>query len=740
MKLFFLMAIIMAMVYSNATAQVSGVVYGSGVQSVWVVLPLASVYWENHEKGVAADMEGRFTIDSPPAGMGLVFSYVGYHNDTIKPPFKQPLEVVLSESNLLNPVDIVDHASNTHIDRLNPLWTQEIGSGELQRAACCNLSESFETNASVDVNYTDAVSGAKQIQLLGLAGVYSQLMIENIPFMRGLGSAFGLEYIPGTWMNSIAVSKGTSSVLNGYESITGQINAEFKKPEDKERFFFNYYLNSAGRQEFNTNVSVDFGKPLSSVFMGHYSFNNHPVDHNNDGFRDLNTGHQINAANFWQYMGKKGLEMRWGVRMLDEKRHGGQIDGSPDVTADPLGLWTSEIRNSRAELFVKTGYVFQKKAGTSIGFINSFSWHQLDTKFGPALYGGEQQSFYSNLIWHSQFKDRRHSYDAGLSFVKDQVRENLNDSNWITNEAVAGAFAQYTYSMPEKITLMAGFRADYNSRFGWLATPRIHAKIHLGKRTTFRLSAGVGYRSPYMIPENIALLSSSRNLVFLDPQGLEQAFNYGATLVKYVDVMGKEMSVSLEYFKTDFQHQMLIDMESDTSAIYVYTLQGKSYAHNAQVEVSYPVLRRIEARAAIRWNDVRYTLPDGSLQPKPLLSQFKGLLTMSFASNMKRWQADLTAQYVGKSPLPDRSAFPSQYQLPKYSEAHPVIHLQLTRNFRHWNVYAGVENLTGFRQHHPIIASDEPYSPYFDSSVIWGPVMGQKFYAGFRVFFNKKQS
>jgi len=734
----FLSVMVFTMLLTSGYAQISGVVYGESPNGNKVHLPAANVYWSDKQQGVVSEMDGSFSIAEPPAGVGIIVSYVGFESDTVFDFSDGNIDIVLRESNILQQVDIVENGSASHLDRLNPLWTQQVGSGELQRAACCNLSESFETNASVDVNYTDAVSGAKQIQLLGLNGVYSQLMIENIPFMRGLGSAFGLEYIPGTWMNSISISKGTSAVINGYESITGQINAEFKKPEAKEKLFFNYYLNDAGRHEFNFNASADLNTKVSTILLGHYSFNNSEIDHNKDGFVDINRGRQINAANFWQFISPHGLEMRWGVRLLDETRSGGQITGSPYFMVSPEGLWKSEISNRRGEAFVKTGYIFKNKPGTSFGFINSFSVHDLDMLFGNKTYSGLQKSFYSNFIFHSDFKETKHQYDAGFNFIYDNVSEHLNDSSWNTEEMVPGVFFQYTYTLPEKITVMAGLREDYNNRFGFLTTPRLHMKYHFNEKTTLRASAGLGYRSPYVIPENISLLTSSRGIVFLNKPELEEALNYGATLVRYFDVLGKELMVSFEYFKTDFQHQMLIDMESDTSVVYVYNLNGKSYSHNAQIEISYPVFRHLEVRTAFRYNDVQQSLRDGELQQKPLVSNYKGLVTLAFASNMKRWQADATAQFIGKSRLPDRSEFPVPYQLDEYSPEHIVVHLQLARNFKHWTIYAGAENVTDFKQHHPIISADKPYSSYFDSSVIWGPVMGRKIYAGVKIKFNKK--
>ena len=517
MKKLLLSFMVITMISLVGYTQITGVVYGVDQTGKKTLLPAANIYWSDRQVGVVSNMQGEFSISEPPAGISIIISYVGYKSDTLSTFNKnKKTEIILKESSFINQVDIVENRSGSHLDRMNPLWKQEIGSGELARAACCNLSESFETNASVDVNYTDAVSGAKQIQLLGLNGVYSQLMIENIPFMRGLGAAFGLEYIPGTWMNSISVSKGTSAVINGYESITGQINAEFKKPEGTERYFFNYYLNDAGRHEFNMNATADLSKKVNTILLGHYSFNDVEIDRNKDGFADMNTGRQINIGNFWQYIDSKGLEMRWGVRLLDENRIGGQISGSPYYSVSPEGLWKSEISNRRAEAFIKTGYLFKQRPGTSFGFINSFSVHDLDMILGTKEYNGLQKSYYSNFIFHSDFKDTQHQYDAGFNFIYDNVSEKLNDSTWNTEEIVPGVFFQYTYTFPEKVTIMAGIRQDYNNRYGFLTTPRLHAKYHINEHTTIRASAGLGYRSPYIIPENISLLTSSRQLVFLN--------------------------------------------------------------------------------------------------------------------------------------------------------------------------------------------------------------------------------
>lgn len=695
----------------------------------------ANVYWADKSHGTVTSSNGTFEIAFPPAGMPIITSFIGFRSDTLYPVAgKNKYEIRLVSSLTLSTYEVVENGANSHMQRMNPIATQEIGTGELQRAACCNLSESFETNASVDVSFTDAVSGAKQIQLLGLAGVYSQIMAENVPYLRGLGNAFGLDYIPGTWMESIQISKGTSAVLNGYESVTGQINVEFKKPESGEKLFFNAYGNDIGKMEYNFNARKQINKKLSTIVFGHYSFLNREVDHNHDDFMDVPKTSLLSIANNWKYQDDSGLEFRAGIRMMTEDRNAGQLS-SLLSSAGPEGLYTMNVASNRVEGFLKTGFIFKKWPSTSLGIIQSYTIHNMDAIFGNRIYKAEQRSYYANMIFQSTFGNPKHAYNAGLSFTNDNLHETLSDTSWNNVEQVPGAFFQYTYNVPKKVTLIAGIRGDYNSRFGYLVTPRLHLRFNLFEETTLRLSAGKGYRTPHVIPENLYLIAGSRPIIFTGVDRIEKAYNVGINLTHYFHFLGNEGNISAEAYTTSFQDQLLLDTEADTANIIMFNLDGKSFSNSYQVELSYPINKYIEIRAAYRRTDVRFTFLDGSLKAKPLVNRYKGLFTIAYASRMKKWQADLTFQFNGPSTLPDRSVFPEQYQVLAESPSYIMINAQLTKNFKRWGVYVGAENLANFKQHHPIIGADEPFGNYFDPSVVWGPVMGRKIYAGLRVRF-----
>ncbi len=733
------------------TQTVSGKVFGMNPQGKKMALPGVNIYWAHNLKGTSSDVQGKFIIEnSRKTGHNntmhdnedahdhdeshdehlLVFSFVGYQKDTIHVhEDMQNIKVLLQSSKELDGVEISARKSGTSILRMEPLLTQNISSSELTKAACCNLSESFETNASVDVNYSDAVTGAKQIQMLGLAGTYTQLMTENIPNYYGLANSFGLMYVPGTWMESIQVSKGAAAVVNGYESTTGQINVEYKKPDNSEILYLNIFGDGYGRLEGNMNAATKLSDKWSTMIYGHVSNNRNKNDHNGDGFLDHPLYTQYNFFNRWRYVGEKFMT-QFGFQYISEDRTGGQEDFSINderVITNPYGL---NIRTRRAQVFWKSGVVFNRPA-TSLGFVNSYTFHEQNSFFGLRNYDATQNSYYGNLIFNSYIGNTRHAISTGASYRYDFYDEQLNDSIFSLSERVPGLFFQYTYTNPEKFTFIAGMRADFHNVYGTFYTPRFHLKYNLTPVTIVRASAGKGYRTAKVLAENASVLASSRQIITTEVLQQEEAWNYGINLTRYVDILGKELTISADFYRTDFQNQVVVDVDSDVSQIRIYNLDGKSYSNSFQVETSYELIKQLDVVAAFRINDVKVTINE-DLVRKPLVNKYKGLLTLSYATNLNKWQFDFTTQINGDGRLPETSMNPQEYQRPETFPAYTVLNAQITKFFRTWSVYVGGENLLDYTQNDPIIAPNDPFGPHFDASMVYGPIMGIKIYAGLR--------
>ncbi|MBN1107268.1 MAG: TonB-dependent receptor [Bacteroidales bacterium] len=734
-KIKLLLCLLMIPLISPGQKKLEGKIFDSSDNDE-LGLPGANVVWAGTTVGTTTNVAGWFSIRRVKESDRLVVSFVGYKTDTITvEPSDEYITHPLSQGTEIAEIIISDRAPGSFINRVDPVLTVNITGAELCKAACCNLSESFETNASVDVNYADAATGAKQIQLLGLAGTYTQILTENIPSVYGLNTAYGLNYIPGPWMESIQISKGTSSVRNGYESMAGQINVEYKKPRTSEKFYLNGFASDAGRKEINANSSVILSSRLSTMLLLHGELQNTTSDHNQDGFRDEPDIVQYNIFNRWDYMTDR-FTFRAGIKYLDEERTGGQFTyqpENPDTWTDGFGI---KINTRRAEAFTKTGGVFGPNQSMSVGWIQNVAWHSQESFIGRRSYDGTQETYYSNLLFQWNPGPGKHTLDAGLSYKYDLYDEHLDSLSYSRRESVPGIFAQYTYTDSAKMTLIAGIRSDFHNLYGTLITPRVHLRYVINPLLTLRASAGKGFRAGNILAENAFLLASSRRMLITPRPGIEEAWNAGLSLIASIPAGSRTIKLSGEVFRTSFINQIITDMDADINEVRFYDLDGKSYSNVLHLEASTTVIEGFDILAAWRWNDVKMTI-DGTLMEKPLTSRYKGLLTASWLTRLRKWQYDYTLQLNGPGRVPSTEANPEEFRRDDEFRPFVLMNAQITRNFKKWNIYLGADNLTNFRQHDPIIDAANPFGDYFDSGLIWGPVHGRKIYGGFRIFFNR---
>jgi outer membrane receptor for ferrienterochelin and colicins len=700
-------------------------------------LPLigTNVFWENTQTGTTTDENGFFELKKINSDhLHLVVSYIGYKPVDLEIPVDQDtIEIILSINRELEEVVITGTSLSKFIDHLDAKQTEIITNKELLKAACCNLSESFTTNASVDIQFQDAVTGAKQIQLLGLSGLYTQMLFENIPTLKGIGSTFGLGYVPGPWMTSISVSKGAASVVNGYESITGQINLEYKKPDDQERFYFNAFQSSHLKTDLNANVATHFNDNLSTMILAHYDFNLEPMDDNGDMFRDQPNVKQLNLINRWKYQSFTGFESQFGFQILNDERIGGTTNESQ--TNDGINVihpYKMSIDTKRYEVFAKNGYVFDDEAYTSLGFIVNAQWHEQNSLIGNRSYNGNQKTFYANLLFQTKDENDIHSLTFGGSFAFDQYIESFIGNNYKRDESRPGLFAEYTYSPDNLITIVPGVRVDFHNLYGTFFTPRLHTKFNLDENTTLRASIGKGYRSINIFSENLNYLASSRNFVIVDKPTYEEAWNYGLNITRYFQVNARDLRFSAEFYRTDFLKQTVVDIDSDIRQVRFYNLDGKSYSNNYQIELAYQPIDRFDINAAYRYTDVKTQYEDKILS-KPLISKYKGLLTLSYATEENSWLFDTSILLNGDGRVPSTKQNPTELQRNETFPAYVTVNAQVTKRISLFDIYIGAENLTNYKQKNPIIASNDPFGDYFDASMIWGPIDGTKFYIGVRL-------
>ena len=629
----------------------------------------------------------------------------------------------------------------TALNKKDAGLTFNIGTKELLKAACCNLSESFETNATVDVSFSNAVTGTKQLKMLGLDQKYTSLTKELLPSIRGIAAPYGLNLIPGRWIGGIQLTKGGSTVVNGYESITGQINTELLKLHEQPETALNIFADVNGRVETNITSTTQLNEYWNQSVLLHGNATLSKTDSNDDGFLDQPTGNQINATYLLNYndLEQSGLGTHFGISFVKDQRFGGQTAFDKKLDRSQQSAYGVGIDLSRFEIWNKTGYVFKGKPYQSIGWMNQFTTHQQDSFFGQRNYWGNQNTFYSNLVFESIIGNTNNKFKTGASFLYDQYDEDYLTQNYKRTETVPGVFFEYTLT-GLKYTLVAGARTDFHNLAGTQFTPRVNFKYDLTPKTILRLSAGRGFRTANVFAESQQYFASNRQIEIVGNGGKiydlkpEIAWNYGASIQQEFKLFNRKASFVADFFKTDFQDQVLADLDLSPQKLVFYNLEGKSFANSLQTQLDFTPAKNLELRLAYKYYDVQANFVGGKREI-PFMAKNRGFFNASYSTDKNDkggfWNFDSTLQLIGQQKLPNLNSNPEAYRLAEYSKSYATLNAQISRNFnKNIRAYAGGENLTGYTQNNPIIDAQNPFGSYFDAGMVYAPIMGANVYLG----------
>ncbi|MFY0715027.1 TonB-dependent receptor [Seonamhaeicola sp. NFXS20] len=727
----------------NAQEQISGVILEANTQNKNIRLAGANVYWLGTEIGTVTNIDGEFTLQYKQEYTKLVISYVGYKTDTLIITAPKTIKHYLQPTDNLDAVTITSRKQATAKSYLKATNTFTVSSDELLKAACCNLSESFETNPSIDVNFADAITGTRQIKMLGLTSPYILIATENIPSIRGASQAFGLSFIPGTWVESIQITKGAGSVVNGFESIAGQINAELVKPATDDAFFVNLYGASSERVEVNTHINTKVSNKWDTGLYIHGNSHQAKHDVNDDGFLDMPLYNQINIMNRWQYTdANNGFVSFINLKFLNDEKQTGELDFNPNTDKLTTNHWGSEIDTKRYEVSAKFGYVNPNVPWQSLGVQTAFSSHEQASYFGLNQYNITHNSLYANAIYNSIISDSRNKIKTGVSYTYDHYDELVNTTDYERTENSVGAFLEYSYDNLELLNLTAGVRIDHHNLLGTFITPRVHVRYSPWSKSAFRASFGRGKRSANIFTENQQMFSTSRQINILNTGGAvygldpEIAWNYGVSYLQGFNFLGRKGDVTFDYYKTDFKNQVVVDWETPTE-INFYNLEGKSYANSFQTEVNYTPFEGVDLRTAYKYYDVKTDYNSGKLE-KPLTPKHRFFANIGYITNREegatsRWKFDITYNWLSNQRYASTTSNPVQYQLPERTPTIATLNTQITKVFSpKFEVYLGGENITNVRQSNPILGADDPFGANFDSTFVYGPIFGSMYYAGLR--------
>lgn len=721
------------------SVSLDGTIFEKSENGKLVPLIGATVRWAGTDKGTISDMDGKFSLYLSKESKNLIVSYVGYEPDTFLIQKAGSINIIISEaSNLLDAVEITHKKRTTEISYLETVKVYQISSKELLKAACCNLAESFDTTPAVDASMTDAVTGTRKIEMLGLAGPYVQLTRENMPDIRGLAVLQGLAATPGPWVEGMQLNMGAGSVVNGFESITGQINVELRKPCHEDKMYFNGYASQAARLELNTFAKNEVNDRWSTSSLLHVSTRNQRRDHNHDGFLDMPLGKQFGFINRWKWTNNSGQEGQLGMKLTFIDNISGQKDFDPALSARDK-VWGADMTTQRAEIWAKRGFVNLATPYKTLGFQFSGVYHDQKSQFGLRRYDATQKSLYFNMIYQTIIDNTDHQVRMGSSFQYDNYNETVASANYKRNEWVPGVFGEYTYKGSEKFSILIGSRADYHNHFGLFFTPRLNIRYVPDKMTVLRLSGGRGQKTASIFAENIGILASNRQIVIegdnssKTPYGLqaEVAWNFGVSLTREFSLGGKTLALSADFNRIDFTNQIVVDFDRTARQIVFYNLRGQSFSNSTQVQADISPVSWMDLRLAYRYNDVRTTYGEQLLR-KPLVSPHRVFANIALHPG-KGWTIDYTINWLSSVRLPSTAANDEAHRWPDHSPSYFISNAQVTKSWKNnFEFYIGGENIANYRLEHPIIGSHAPFGEYFDSSLIWGPVMGINLYVGFR--------
>ncbi|QYJ67180.1 TonB-dependent receptor [Flavobacterium litorale] len=747
MRKIVIILVLLTAAYTQAQQTISGEIVDDQKQP----LPGANLYWLSTNTsmdnivGTSTNVDGVFTLPYKKEYKKLVISYLGFQSDTLTITKPDYISYIMkpSEAEVLDDVLIEKNVKGLERSLIKATNTTNMSSKELLKAACCNIAESFETNPSIDVNFSDALTGTRQIKMLGLTSPYLLIAEENIPAVRGASQAYGLSFVPGTWVESIQITKGAGPVVNGYESISGQINYELLKPIDDIPFFLNAYGSTGGRFELNTHFNKKVSDKWSSTLFVHGNTNVIKNDMNDDGFLDNPLSRQINVMNRWQYSNPdKGWVSFINARYMRDEKQTGELDFDPDRDKFTTNFWGSEIDTDKLDLSAKLGYVFPDMPFQSIGLQTSYNWHRQESYFGFRQYNIDQKSFYSNLIFNSIISNTLNKFATGINFTYDNYDEFVGTTDVGRVDNSVGAFFEYTYNDGNDFTIVTGGRFDVHNRLGAFFTPRMHMRYNPWSQAVIKASAGRGKRAANIFAENQGYFGSSRQYNVLSNGGKiygldpEIAWNYGLSFTQCFTLFNKNAQFTVDFYRTDFENRAVVDVYASPQQVQFYNLDGASSANSLQLDLNYEITQHFNIRTAYKYYDVTTDYQSGTAE-MPLQPRHRFFTNIGYETHIveggKQWKFDFTFNWLGKQRLPFTGSNPQEDRLGRYSPSFSLMNAQITRTFSSvFEVYVGGENIGNYQQDRAILGANNPFGSTFDTSIVYAPIFGQMYYSGLR--------
>ena len=707
-------------------AQVQGVIRTGEEPLVGV-----RVWWRGGEEGAITDTLGRFTLPEPPAYPAYL--RVEGEEDSLLVPEKPAglIEWVLPPRLMLSTQTITGRQPARTLSAQSMQSLETWSRTALTAAPCCNLSEAFQGTAVVDVSLEGSAMGLRQLRLLGFEPAHSPLLVENKPLSWSVGRPWNATLLPALWIDHLSLAKGIGSVLNGHDGPAGQIQIFYLPETGEVSSTVELFSRTTGellgalRHHDTTGrwrklwLGQGGGIPWESGFL---------QDHNGDGFLDVPLYRQAQAhLKLYRRPASGGL-VEWEIGGLYDYRRSGQLFISEPAQIARIEGWAAFQTIRQVYASGRRGWVWQKGRGLSL------LWHgriwQQQSYPGLAKYENMVPSGWLSLLYRQPIGDTRFLWNVGLSTYANHIVERLQDpvrldSSWRRLEVVPGAVSEVSWTPSVRWSVVLGLRADWHSYYGWQGVPRLHVRWAYAEGGALRLSAGRAWRIPDPIAENLPFLFSARawHIEWPGWPPLESTWSSGFFWTQAVSLWDGTFRWQVDGLLARIYNLAVLDIEDPWQARLYRGEKPASY-QTLFMEVRYEWQDQLRVSVSYKHQEVWWPLR-GTFQMRPLLPRDRLTCWVTANPLSRRWQVDLLAAYTGWIRVPSTAAWPETYERSTTGGFFWIVTPQLTYRLDQWEAQVAVENVFNYRQPAPVIAADQPFGPYFDHSLIWGPIMGR---------------
>jgi outer membrane receptor for ferrienterochelin and colicins len=692
----------------QATGGLAGIVV-SGQDT----LEAASVILLKTDFATNTDKNGRFEWKDIPAGSyQLRVSFVGYENfqeEIIINPGKPThikVSLVQLTASLKETVITGTMKEASKLESVTPvdLYTAKY----FERTPSNNLWNALGSVNGIFPDVDNGVANTSDIQINGIEGNYTLVLIDGVPAMNGLAGVYALQALPMDIIDKIEIVRGAASTLYGSDAMAGVINIITKNPATAPTFTANVYLTSMLETNADLTAAAQL-KKVSVLFALNAENMNTRWDINSDNFMDVPLTNRVNVYNKWSFKRKDEKVAAVYARGLFEDRFGGQMSTPGRLIGSDI-YYTEWVRTYQWQ----AGFQYQLPVKEKLMLMADYSEHYQQSYYGTFYYAGRQKKLFAQLTWNKKV-DTHNDLLLGAGYRLKYYADNtsLSDGGLTGLDKflhIAGVFMEDEISMRNMHKLIIGVRCDYAGGVGPQILPRVNYKWNTAdEKNVLRLGFTTGYRIPDPVNDGFGIMNGSRQVQVIGKLNAETDFTVSGNYTRVQELPGGILSLDVSPFLTYFTSYIDPDYSQPGFVIYENSnagLMAPGFSMNADFTFNFP----LKIGIGVTYCDV-YEIDDSAgvktKDPTEHAPHLTSNFYLSYTFPAPQLSIDWTGNFISPMLLVTE---PNDYR-PAESPWYTIQNIQITKKFRNgMEFYFGVKNFFNFVQSNPIMRPFDPFN------------------------------